>query len=137
MPASDVIGSTPMEGVWANVTFTGGIATPDRTLLELGHDAVTSTRVIFLPSQAGVSSGRGSDDMTDDILRRLGNVEADVKNIGQAVVRIETTLTHVPTKVWLLGSVITVLVGFIALLLGGYFWFGKTVAELILKGATS
>ena len=58
-----------------------------------------------------------------DLSRRVGVIEGDVKNVLGMLARIEERLSHVATKAWVLMGVVATLVTII----GGFIWLGKQI----------
>ena len=61
-----------------------------------------------------------------ELSRRVGVIENDVKSVLGRLGRIEERLSHVATKAWVLAGVVTTLVAII----GGFLWLSK---QLVLS----
>lgn len=61
-----------------------------------------------------------------DLSRRVGVIENDVKGVLGKLGRIEERLSHVATKAWILTGAVTTLV----VIIGGFFWLAK---QLVLS----
>jgi uncharacterized protein YneF (UPF0154 family) len=72
----------------------------------------------------------GGDDMAS-----FDQFDSRLRTVEQGMVRIETKLEQMPTKVNLLVAVLAVLIPVLGTLVAGYFWIAQQLMEPLLKGA--